>query len=83
MEMNQYQIKSILYLVDAHNEAARDALKFECQGQYRLSTIHKLKAEAIRELINELGYSKYVKNTVNVLIIPGHAVEGDDVQAED
>lgn len=81
--MSQEQIKSLLYLVDAHNENLRDALKFECQGQCRLSTIHKLKAEVMRELINELGYSKYVKDRVNVLTILRYAVEGDDVQAED
>lgn len=81
--MSQEQIKLLLCLVDAHNEYVRSALKFECQGQYRLSTINKLKAEVIRELINELGYSKYVKDRVNVLTILRYAVEGDDVQAED
>lgn len=83
MEMNQYQIKSLLYLVDVLNENIRDALKFECQGLDRLSMIHKLKAEAIRELINELGYSKYVKDRVNMLKILRYAAEGDDVQTED
>lgn len=76
MEMSQEQIKLLLYLVDAHNESLRDALKFECQGQYRLSTFKKLKAEVIREVINELGYSKYVKDRVNTLTILIHAVEG-------
>ena len=79
MGMSQEQIKSLLCFVDAHNEAVRDALKFECQGQYRLSTIHKLKAEAIEGLINELGYSKYVKDRVNVLTILRYVVEGDGV----
>lgn len=81
--MNEYQIKSLLYLVDAHNENVRDALKFECQGQYKLSELHKLKAEAIQELINELGYSKYVKDRVNVMTILRYATEGNDVQTED
>lgn len=83
MEMSQEQIKSLLYLVDAHNENIRDALKFECQGLDRLSMIYKLKAEAISELINELGYSKYVKDRVNMLKILRYATEGDDVQEED
>lgn len=79
MEMNQYQIKSLLYLVDAHNENVRAALKFECQGEYRLSEHHKLKAEAIEELINELGYSKYVKDRVTVMPVLRYASEGNDV----
>lgn len=83
MEMSQYQIKSLLYLVDAHNESLRNALKFECQGEYKLATLGKIKAEVIEELINELGYSNYVQNRVNVLSVLRFARGDGNVQAED
>lgn len=83
MEMSQPQIKSLLYLVDAHNESVRNALKFECQGEYKLATLNKIKAEVIEELINELGYSKCVKHRVNVLPVLRFAGVDGDVQAED
>lgn len=80
MEMNQEQIKTLLCLVDAHNESVRAAVKFECQGEYRLSTIYRLKAEVIRDLINELGYSKCVKARLNVLRTLRYVKGDDDVQ---